>query len=195
VSFCGGSAQTQLNSNEKLASLCKIWGFLKYYHPEVAKGKFNWDQQLMDHMNQLDSLENKEDLSNFYLNWINDLGDVKKCSKCDRMPKDTFTKNLDFQWINDSDLFTGQLIQKLNYIKENRNQGTNYYVSSAKGGGNTIYMNENAYKDSIYPSMNMRLLSLFRYWNIINYFFPYKYKTNENWNNVLTEMIPVFENA
>jgi hypothetical protein len=195
VSFCGGSAQTQLNSNEKLASLCKIWGFLKYYHPEVAKGKFNWDQQLMDHMNQLDSLENKEDLSNFYLNWINDLGDVKKCSKCDRMPKYNFTKNLDFQWINDSDLFTGQLIQKLNYIKENRNQGTNYYVSSAKGGSNTIYMNENAYKDSIYPSMNMRLLSLFRYWNIINYFFPYKYKTNENWNNVLTEMIPVFENA
>jgi hypothetical protein len=32
---------------ENLSSLCKIWGFLKYYHPNVAKGDFNFDEQLL----------------------------------------------------------------------------------------------------------------------------------------------------
>lgn len=28
-----------LSSNQKLAATAKVWGFLKYYHPEVAQGK------------------------------------------------------------------------------------------------------------------------------------------------------------
>lgn len=195
VFFYTSSAQTELPASEKLTSLCKVWGFLKYYHPEVAKGKFNWDEQLLDRINQLGSLQNKKELSNFYLDWINNLGQVKECKKCDRMPKNAFTKNFDLHWINDSTLFSQSLIERLNYIKENRNQDSNYYVSTVKGIGNTIFKNEEAYKDSIYPSVNMRLLSLFRYWNIINYFFPYKYKTDEDWNKVLTDMIPLFENS
>jgi hypothetical protein len=35
-----------LSENQKLESLCRVWGFLKYYHPQVAKGNLNWDQQL-----------------------------------------------------------------------------------------------------------------------------------------------------
>jgi len=36
---------------------------------------------------------------------------------------------------------------------------------------------------------------LYRYWNIIQYFFPYKYLTDKNWDEVLREYIPVFINA
>jgi C-terminal processing protease CtpA/Prc len=35
-------------------------------------------------------------------------------------------------------------------------------------------------------------LELFRYWNAVEYFFPYKYQTDQNWNDVLSEMIPKF---
>lgn len=37
------------NENEikNLSNLCKVWGFLKYYHPNVAKGNFNWDEHLL----------------------------------------------------------------------------------------------------------------------------------------------------
>ena len=38
----------ELKEVEKLSSLCKVWGFLKYYHPNVAKGNFNWDEQLLN---------------------------------------------------------------------------------------------------------------------------------------------------
>lgn len=189
------NAQANLSSNKKLISLCKVWGFLKYYHPAVASGKFNWDKQLTDHIEEIKAIDNKSQLSRFYLNWINSLGTIPRCTGCGQLPKKAFTRNLNLQWLNDSGLFSDKLMQKLQYIKNNRNQGANYYVSKVRGIGNTVYSNEKTYKDSLYPSEDLRLLGLFRYWNIVNYFFPYKYKMDEDWNKALTEMIPVFENA
>lgn len=46
-----------------------------------------------------------------------------------------------------------------------------------------------------YPAAEYRLLTLFRYWNMINYFFPFKYALNQNWNQVLVDMIPLFREA
>ena len=31
---------------ENLTNLGLIWGFLKYYHPNIAKGNYNWDYEL-----------------------------------------------------------------------------------------------------------------------------------------------------
>jgi hypothetical protein len=36
---------------------------------------------------------------------------------------------------------------------------------------------------------------LFRYWNIIEYFFPYRYLIKEDWNKILLQFIPRFVNA
>ncbi|MBL7881618.1 MAG: peptidase S41, partial [Chryseobacterium gambrini] len=55
------SAQT-LSENQKLESLCKVWGFLKYYHPNVAKGQFDWDQQLFQKIDELENINNKDQL-------------------------------------------------------------------------------------------------------------------------------------
>jgi C-terminal processing protease CtpA/Prc len=43
-----------------------------------------------------------------------------------------------------------------------------------------------------FPSEEYRLLALFRFWNVINYFFPYKHLTDRPWNTVLTDFIPRF---
>ena len=40
-------SQIILDENEKLFATAKVWGFLKYYHPSVAKGEFDWDSQLI----------------------------------------------------------------------------------------------------------------------------------------------------
>jgi C-terminal processing protease CtpA/Prc len=40
-----------------------------------------------------------------------------------------------------------------------------------------------------------RLLSLFRYWNLIQYWYPDKYLIGEDWKNVLDEFIPAFVKA
>jgi len=54
---------------------------------------------------------------------------------------------------------------------------------------------DNPYRESEYPDKKHRLLALFRYWNIINYFNPYNHLLDKSWDLVLTEYIPRMEAA
>jgi hypothetical protein len=46
-----------------------------------------------------------------------------------------------------------------------------------------------------FPAEEYRLLALFRFWNIINYFYPYKRLMDQPWDSVLVDFIPrVLEN-
>ena len=49
------------------------------------------------------------------------------------------------------------------------------------------------YGDMLFPSAEYRLLALFRFWNIINYVYPYKDLIGRPWDDVLTEYIPQME--
>ena len=51
---------------------------------------------------------------------------------------------------------------------------------------------DNPYPSTPFPSEEYRLLALFRYWNVINYFFPYKHLLDRPWSTVLTDFIPRF---
>lgn len=181
--------------SKNLASLAKVWGFLKYYHPNVAKGNFNWDEQLIQMIPKVEQAQNKDDLSRIYLEWIAALGVVKECKSCKETSKEkSFDKNFDLSWTQNAAIFTNELSQKLKYIQENRFQGDNYYVT-ATSRDNIKVRNEITYSDFEYPDESHRLLSLFRYWNTVEYFFPYKYITDQNWDAVLIEMIPGYKSA
>ncbi len=60
----------QLTETEKLATTCKVWGFLKYYHPNVASGKFNWDEQLFAILPKVEQANTKGEFSKVLENWI-----------------------------------------------------------------------------------------------------------------------------
>ncbi|WP_207436243.1 S41 family peptidase [Sabulibacter ruber] len=191
-------AQPALTENQKLESLSKIWGFLKYYHPEVAKGKRDWDAELMAKIPQVKKARNQQELSKLYDSWVASLGKVKRCGSCDNNIPDSLMRNISFGWLQDASTFTPEFSQKLEYIRQNRNQGRNYYVQRRYKLFKTqaYFPNEKLYeKLPELPTEEFRLLSLFRYWNIINYFFPYKYAIGESWDNVLTDMLPKFRNA
>jgi carboxyl-terminal processing protease len=190
-------AQSQINKKEteNIATFTKVWGFLKYYHPEVAKGKLDWDKEFTSKVNQAAKLNSKEDISTFYLTWIDGLGKVKECKKCSEDLSKLHTKNLDLSFLYDSTLFSDQLISELDYIRKNRNQGKSYYASHKLLAIELDFSREKKYVDSIFPSEEFRLYALARTWNMFNYFFPYKYLTDKNWNDVLTELIPEFKFA
>ncbi|SDL20601.1 S41 family peptidase [Kriegella aquimaris] len=189
-------AQNELTEIEKLAATAKIWGFLKYHHPQVAEGNYNWDEQLFETLPKVNSATNMEQLSQVYLNWIESLGEVKPCRKC--KPKNDvqyFDKNFDLNWLNNDQLFTTQLSEKLKYIEDNRHQGKKQYVAYYSNKLKIAdFTNELDYKGFDWQNENLRLLSLFRYWNMIEYFFPYKYQTDMYWGDVLNKMIPKFLN-
>lgn len=51
------------------------------------------------------------------------------------------------------------------------------------------------YEDMRYPSREYRLLALFRMWNVIHFFYPYKHLLGRDWDGALTTFLPKFEKA
>lgn len=190
------NAQT-LNPEQvkNIATLSKLWGFLKYYHPDVAKGNYNWDEQFLTILPKVKEAKSKEELSAVYLNWINTLVKVKPCKSCGKYTgKLYFDKNFDLSWMQDGIFFTPELSQKLKYIEANRFVGKHHYITT-DGVGAVEIINEPAYEKYDYPKQNDRLLSLAKYWNTVEYFSPYKYLTDTKWDDVLIQLIPEFWNA
>ena len=184
-----------LSDTQKLEATARIWGFLKYYHPQVAAGKYNWDEKLIELLPVVEQVKTKEELSLVYINWIDGLGKVPVCKKCaEQSKKEYFDKNFDMGWMENSTVFTPELTAKLKYIEANRIQNKQHYVEKG-GSGQVSIRNEPEYKDFSYPSQGYRMMTLFRYWNLIEYFFPYKYQTDQKWGDVLVEMIPKYRDA
>ena len=197
--FCGTNfllAQRSISYNDKLFATAKVWGFLKYYHPNVAKGKFDWDKQLFEILPLIKKANTKDEFSKICIAWIESLGKINNCSKCLKLSKqDYFDKNFDLSWMQDGLLISNELHDKLKFIEHNRALGKQYYASIGKGAQNVKIENEKVYEDFTWDNRNLRILTLFRYWNNIEYFFPYKYQMDEDWNAVLKEMIPKFLNV
>lgn len=176
---------------DHLVLLGQLWGFLKYYHPQVGKGTFNWDQQLFAMIPPVKKAANAEALSQLFLDWIESLGEVPSCKSCGIGPQDSLlTQQLDESWIS-SPQFTPALQAKLAHIRANRFQGNHHYVQY-DAAQNPRFSNEYEYRwrKSKYPNEHFRLLALYRYWNIIHYFFPYKELIGTNWNQVLRNYLP-----
>lgn len=178
-----------------LAVLGKAWGFFKYYHPKVAKGQYNWDSVLIAKIPVFLSANNPKELNTCMQNWLNELGQVDKCDTCDNSLSNRIYWNLDTAWISNSG-FKPEVTGKLLFILANRSQGKNHYVTYGPSRQVRI-INERRYYGAAFefPSPQYRLLTLFRYWNIVNYFSPYKYITSQKWDKVLNDFIPVFFEA
>ena len=56
-----------------------------------------------------------------------------------------------------------------------------------------VSQQDKAYAEREFPSKEYRLLALFRFWNVIQYFYPYKNLTGSDWKTILPKYIPQFE--
>jgi C-terminal processing protease CtpA/Prc len=177
---------------ENLAVLGKVWGFLKYYHPNIAKGDYNMDAELFRVMPQILSAKEEIQRAIVLLEWVKKFGPVPVCRFCKEPEKDKVHSLPDLDWINDEKLLTKALSDQLTEIRNNRNHEKHYYIELTPGVGNPVFKNEKAYANMVTPDAGYRVLSLFRYWNMIHYFFPYKYAIGEDWNKVLHEFLPKF---
>lgn len=180
-------------TTDNLELLGKIWGFLKYHHPEIAKGNYNWDYELFRYLPAYLAVKSNEQRDQMLITWIEKYGEAPPCKKCKPTAENVVLKP-DLSWISSSGL-SMPLQSLLTEIYTNRNQGKNYYIALHPNVLNPDFTNESSYPDMPYPDQGFRLLSLYRYWNMIEYFFPNKHLTDKKWNTVLREYIPEFLNA
>lgn len=192
--FDNGSNITFPELNEKtinnLELLGKLWGFLKYHHPQVGKGNYNWDYELFRMLPDYLKANDIQQRDKILLKWIKKYGKFPVCKNCKETSANAFLKP-DFTWVENSNM-NNELKKKIKEIYTNRHQGEQYYIEMFPNVGNPKFKNENSYSNMPYPDAGFRLLALYRYWNMIHYFFPNKYMTDKNWNDVLIEYIPKF---
>ncbi len=175
---------------ENLATLGRVWGFLKYHHPGVASGKFHWDYELFRVMPGVMAAKDRAGANLAMENWIKGLGEVGACDPCASLdPKDLHLQP-DLGWINDEALLGSNLSQRLRSIHSNRVKGKQFYVSFMRGVNNPSFNHEGSYPDIHLPDAGYQLLGLYRFWNIIAYWFPYRDVMGENWSDVLVESVP-----
>ncbi len=186
-------SQRTLENSEKFIATCKVWGFLKYYHPKVANGDFNWNDQLLIILPKIEQANNNEEFSSILEDWIDSLGEIKETTIPQTKEIEYFDKNFDLNWITESRIFTKSISKKLKFIETNRFHGEQHYVGALLGGN--IFIKNEDFSNFRSSDKNSRILALFTYWNIVEYFFPYKYLMDDNWDITLKKMLPVFLSA
>ena len=193
--FDGGSTIKTISLTpqkiQDLKILGLVWGYLKYYHPAVAAGNYNWDYELFRIMPKVLSAKTTAERDATLYTWANGLGSFEKGG-----PSTSKNPKLvpDLDWITNSGL-QADLSRLLTDLKTAKRTGKNYYVSLAPDVKNPVFADENPYKQMDFTDAGYRMLALYRYWNIIQYYFPNRHLIGEDWKGVLEEFIPKFANT
>ena len=172
----------------------QFWGFLKYHHFAIAKGDYNWDAELFRFLPKVIVAKNNKELSKVLGDYLMKFPQPDVCESC-RTERLTTTQKPNYGDLMNGKILDSSITTKLTYILENSNIKENYYVGMNPGVGNPTFKNERAYLDMKYPDAGYRILSLYRYWNIINYYFPYKNQIDGDWNKTIYDFIPEFLDA
>jgi C-terminal processing protease CtpA/Prc len=175
---------------ENLAMLGKVWGFLKYHHPAVTSGTRHWDYDLLRVLPAILSARDRDAGSVVLRDWIGRLGPLPSCDPCLVLRDDNLHLSPGLAWIESDTVAGRELAGLLRAIHRGRPRGRQFFVSQALGVGNPRFDNEPAYPALMFPDAGYQLLALYRFWNIVEYWFPYRNQLDEDWDRVLAEFVP-----
>jgi hypothetical protein len=175
---------------ENLELLAKVWGFVKYHHPEVTAGQLNWDYELFGVLPRVLDARDRSSAVRALTEWLDAVGEPEACTRCASPPEDVHPP-APIDWIHDTEALGGELSARLTSIHRNRpSRIEQHYVTHNPNVGNPDFSSEDTYADQSLPDAGYRLLALFRWWNIIEYWFPYRDQLDDDWESVLAEYIP-----
>lgn len=179
---------------ENLSYIAKTWGYLKYFHPTVRNCSEEWDAVLFSTLDDLNGAP-QSSYHEILENMIDFLGPLPSTTQSPpTIINDEELNNLNLDWM-DSDHLSSSLQDKLKMIYQRSKPGSHCLYSEVFTGGNLEFDSEILYADQgAYPDLNYRVLAFFRFWNTIEYFFPYKHLMDKDWDDILAEFImPVIE--
>ncbi len=187
---------TTLNSkSNNFLVFARVWGFLKYHHPQVAKGNVDWDSVFLARMSDWENLSTRAQRSDYCRNWFKELNRTSSLELKNKKHREHLPVAECNSWILDSISFEKDIQNYLMSLSSNQIGRKQFYVSKARYVGNSLFKNEKLYPDSAFLGKEMRMLTLCRYWNIIHYFFPYNHLIDEDWDSVFVRFAPRFLGA
>jgi hypothetical protein len=182
-----------------LVMVGKVWGFLKYHHPAVTSGKKHWDFELLRQLPAMLAAREAFNVRMLLVRWIDSLGPVPRCSPCVTLDVDAVQLQPHVAWITNEKTVGAELSKRLVDIYRNRAPAQQFHVRLTPGIGNPQFVNELPYAQVKFPDAGFQVLGIFRFWNAIEYWFPYRDLIDEKWDEVLADTLrraaPAMESA
>jgi carboxyl-terminal processing protease len=187
------NAQIPDDTDGRLYRLCKTWGYFKYFSEH--KCELKWDTLLYTTVNQVLAAGNNEEFNTALMTMFNKVGNNSHNNPYHPLPDTNI--NFDNSWIDDPDFsepvqafletFTSHIYPDTSTCLVKFNDG------SVPGYNSYLYFNNDI------PTMPVdlydeayRLTYMFNYWNIVNYYFPYRNLMDQPWDSTLYLFIPDF---
>ena len=169
---------------ENLIVLGKVWGFLKYFHPAVREGGMDWDRELFRMIPAvLDAGPAQRNRS--LTEWCRSLGDIMVAedtawiSSCDAL-----------RWIFDESVLGRELSVILRKIAAAERSPWCRYLYQVPYIQTLEDRNERDYPRMSFDDAGVKLLAVFRIWNYVQYFYPYRQLADSPWEEALLYAVP-----
>lgn len=191
--FNGTKVDTQAVRN--LDVLCRVWGYAKYHHPAFygTKGQLDVDAELLRLLPTICNAD-KTERNRLLAEWIHSLGEFTEApERYESYCGEGFRHEAATTWTADTAELGSELSDLLCRLRFADRRGFNRYVKPRQPGSSSPdFSRENGYPNLTSPDTGYRLLALFRYWNVIEYFYPNRHLTDKQWDEVLPEYIRRF---
>ena len=185
-------AQIPDDSNGRLYRLCKTWGYVKYFSQH--KCELKWDTLLNTTINEVLLATSNAEFNDALMNMLNKVGNNTYPATI--YPEPDTNINVENTWIDDP-VFSQEVRDFLEvfsmYIYPDTSRCLvkfNDYLTPGNYG--YIDFRDDTISMTIsYNNEANRLTTMFYYWNVINYFFPYRNITDIPWDSTLLDFIPM----
>lgn len=189
-------SQVPNDINGRLYLLCKTWGYLKYFNQK--KCSLKWDTLLNTTIKQVLLSTNNTDFNNTLMTMFNKVGNNAHVSNPALKPDTNI--NFNNAWITDTvfsqpvrnflDTFSVHIYPDNStcFVKFNSFSNSNYtsYID---------FRNDPLSLPLNYTNEADRLTAIFYYWNVIDYFHPFKHIMDQSWDSTLYAFIPLIRQA
>ena len=178
-----------------LETLCRVWGYAKYHHPAFydTLRRVDIDSALFSLLPRVVHAD-REIRNRHLLDWVRSLGDYtpNRVDYEQSLAPLELVSTVDLAWTRDTILLgcdLSHLLQDLRYAE----RGENYYLrmGTMENGPGYHYLSLRNEKSYPTPQMDsgLNLLTLFRLWNVIEYYAPNRSLTLHPWDEVLSTYI------
>jgi carboxyl-terminal processing protease len=170
----------------------RVWGLLKYFHPDVMQGTVDWDGVLIDAVPRISLSSTKRDFNEEIMRLVQAAGPMPRLAA--GAANDRPETDAAFAWLDDAAVFDAATMQALKTIRNSQRSSSNRFVKPTS----QFVLNPDFSGDTgastatTFPNTPGRLLALFRFWNMVQYFFPYRDVADRPWSEVLPDLLPQF---
>lgn len=176
---------------DNLETLCRVWGYAKYHHPAFCDTVciVDADRELFALLPRI-ARADKAARNGALLEWVRGLGNftTDRAGYEEVLAPYACRTEADLAWTADTARLGSALcalLQDLRYAE----RGANRYIG-CPSGLNAVMANETA--DGSLDDCGVRLLWLFRFWNVVEYYNPNRNASDRDWGEVLRVHLPAF---